>query len=301
MIRNGDGYVEFTVAEPHTFWLAGLNHRDDSTRYNDIDFAFRFNGAGNADVMENGVYQSGADTSYTTGDVFRVAIVGGRVQYSKNGRVLRESQQAPQYPLALDTALGTTGATVQNARIETNDRALARYDGGTDRFARLDSNDDGVISSNEWRGTRRAFDNHDLNRDGILTPRELPERDLAVVGTSGQSVRVDATQGWTRTGINVRAGDTITFDADGTVRLSGNANDSSGPAGIGRRAADAPMRDAPAGSLIARIGDSGPILVGDRRTIARAPVGGELYLTVNDDHLGDNSGEYRVNVAIGES
>lgn len=303
MIRAGDGYVEFTVAEGNTLWLAGLNHRDDSTRYNDIDFAFRFNGAGQADVMENGVYQSGGDTTYVSGDVFRVAVVGGKVQYSRNGRVLRESQQNPQYPLVLDTALGSTGATVQNARIETNDRVLTRYDGPSDRFARLDANDDGVISSNEWRGSRRAFDEHDLNRDGILTPRELPTGEAGSIATSGQIVRVDPAQGWTRTGLSVRAGDTIAFDAEGTVRLSGDPGDTAGPAGTrsGRRATHAPMRDAPAGSLIARIGDSGPILVSDRRTIARAPVSGELYLTVNDDHLLDNTGEYRVTVTIGQS
>jgi hypothetical protein len=300
MIQAGDGYVEFTVGEGNTFWLAGLNHRDDSTRFNDIDFAFRFNGAGQADVMENGVYQSGGDTTYTAGDVFRVAVVAGKVQYSKNGRLLRESQQTPQYPLVLDTALGSAGATVQNARIETNERAFARYDTASDRFARLDANSDGVISASEWRGSRRGFDERDVNRDGVLTPRELLPGDAGAVGTSGQTVRVDAAQPWTRTGLYVRAGDTITFDAEGTVRLSRNPDDTTGPAGSrsGRRAAEAPIRDAAAGSLIARIGDSGPILVGNQRTIARAPVSGELYLGVNDDHLLDNSGEYRVTVTI---
>lgn len=303
VIRTGDGYVEFTVAEPNTFWLAGLNHDDNGTRYNDIDFAFRFNGAGQADVMENGVYQSGGDTTYASGDVFRVAVVGGRVQYSKNGRLLRESRQTPQYPLVLDVALGSTGATIQNARIETNERALTRYDSASDRFARLDANNDGVISSNEWPGSRRAFNDRDLNRDGILTPRELLTGDAGAVGTSGQTVRVDAAQGWTRTGLYVRAGDTITFDAEGTVRLSRDPDDTAGPAGSrsGRRAADGPMRDAAAGSLIARIGDSGPILVGNQRTIAHAPVSGELYLAVNDDHLLDNTGEYRVTITIGQS
>jgi len=126
--------------------------------------------------------------------------------------------------------------------------------------------------------------------------------DAGAVGTSGQTVRVDAAQGWTRTGLHVRAGDTVTFDAEGTVRLSRDPDDTAGPAGsrTGRRAADGPMRDAAAGSLIAKIGDSGPILVGNQRTLARAPVSGELYLAVNDDHLLDNSGEYRVTITIGQ-
>ena len=49
------------------------------------------------------------------GDVFRVAVVGGRVQYSRNGLLLRESANVPRYPLLLDTSLGSTSATVRDA------------------------------------------------------------------------------------------------------------------------------------------------------------------------------------------
>src|SRR5439155_8733099 len=62
-ISTGDGYVEFTVAETDTFWMAGLSHGDDDTSFADIDFGFRFNGGGWADVLEHGVYQSGGDTA----------------------------------------------------------------------------------------------------------------------------------------------------------------------------------------------------------------------------------------------
>src|SRR4030095_8650666 len=70
--------------------------------------------AGMADVLENGVYQNGGDTPYTTGDVFRVAIVGGRIQYSKNGILLLEEQRTITYPVLLDASLETLGATIQN-------------------------------------------------------------------------------------------------------------------------------------------------------------------------------------------
>lgn len=116
-LSEGDGYVEFTVGEAGTFWLAGLGHGNADTTFGDIDFAFRFNGAGWADVLESGVYQSGGDTPYAAGDVFRVAVKGGRVQYFRNGVFLRESQQAPPYPLLLDTSLGSLGATIRNARL----------------------------------------------------------------------------------------------------------------------------------------------------------------------------------------
>jgi hypothetical protein len=116
-LLQGDGYVEFSVGETTTLWAAGLSQGNTDTTYGDIDFAFLFNGGGWASVYENGVYQNGGDTPYATGDVFRVAVVAGKIQYSINGRLLLESQTAPQYPLMLDTSLFTLGATVVNARI----------------------------------------------------------------------------------------------------------------------------------------------------------------------------------------
>jgi hypothetical protein len=136
MIPSGDGYVEFTVGEPDTLWGAGLNSFNESTWYNDLDFAFRFNGNGKADIIESGSYQPGDDISYKAGDVFRVALVHGRVQYLKNGELLRESRRLPHYPLALDVALVSAGATIMNARIAA-DQELIRAEPQHDRFASL--------------------------------------------------------------------------------------------------------------------------------------------------------------------
>lgn len=74
-------------------------------------------------------------------------------------------------------------------------------------------------------------------------------------------------------------------------------NDTASPAGSQRLAPDAPLRQRPAGTLIARIGNSAPIPVGAGRTIT-ARGGGRLFFGVNDDYLGDNSGEFRVLVTI---
>ncbi len=113
---EGDGYVEFTVGEATTFWMAGLSHGNTDTTFTDIDFGLRFNGSGWADVLEAGIYQGG-DTPYAAGDVFRIAVVAGRVRYFKNGMFLRESAQTPAYPLLLDSSLGSMGATIHNATI----------------------------------------------------------------------------------------------------------------------------------------------------------------------------------------
>jgi hypothetical protein len=111
-----DGYVEFTVGELNTMWSAGLSHGNDDTTYSDIDFGFRFNGAGYADILENGIY-AGGDTTYAPGDVFRISIANGRVEYSQNGRYLTESARVPQMPLLLDSSLLSMGATIRSAVI----------------------------------------------------------------------------------------------------------------------------------------------------------------------------------------
>lgn len=300
MIRAGDGYVEFTVGETNTFWLAGLGHRDTSTRYDDIEFAFRFNGAGRADVMESGVYKGG-DTAYAAGDVFRIAVIGGRVQYARNGRVLLESQKAPVYPLMLDTALGTVGATIESARIDTNPRDFTDLEDG--EFTRLDSDDDGVVSPDEWRGPLRGFRQRDLNADGVLTRREMfldDEGGLGEGGLATADIFVSVRERWTDTGLNIEAGDTVTIVGDGIVQLSADRSDTADPSGSlsGRRALNALLPRSPAGGLIARIGNSEPMFIGDLRVIRRVASNGRLYLGVNDDHLDDNRGQYRVTVTI---
>ncbi len=49
--------------------------------------------------------------------------------------------------------------------------------------------------------------------------------------------------------------------------------------------------------MIARIGNGEPLFVGADSTV-RANASGLLYFGVNDDYLGDNSGEVRVNIRL---
>jgi hypothetical protein len=159
----------------------------------------------------------------------------------------------------------------------------------------MDRNRDGVLTWNEWRGSRRTFAQHDANGDGQVSAREVAE--ISGAPTSGGLVRLDARDQWTDTGVVVRAGDQVMFNATGTVQLSGGQGDVAGPAGAytGRSATQAPLPSVPAGALIGRIGHGRPFAIGDQRSI-RVPDSGRLYLGVNDDYLGDNSGEFRVNI-----
>jgi Ca2+-binding EF-hand superfamily protein len=168
-----------------------------------------------------------------------------------------------------------------------------------EQFVALDFNGDGAIALNEWQWSRRSFDRLDSNRDGRLSRAEFDT--TSPIGTSGTSapIIVASTNRWTDTGIWVRAGDMITFNATGTIEMTGESGDPADPTGsrTGRRAPGAPLPNEPAGILLARIGSANPVAVG-RSNQLRAAVDGRLYLGVNDDHLADNHGEFRVTVSI---
>jgi hypothetical protein len=99
--------------------------------------------------------------------------------------------------------------------------------------------------------------------------------------------------------VYVREGEAVRIASAGTVQLSADAADTSSPggAGSGRRAPSAPLPDRPAGALIARIGNGPPLFVGAESSL-RANASGLLYLGVNDDHLADNRGEFRVTIDL---
>jgi hypothetical protein len=114
-IASGDGYVEFTASETTTYRAAGLSNGSTGTSLSDIDFAIFLAPGSWASVREKGVWK--VDTQYTAGSVFRVAVVGGRVQYSNNGAVFYTSTAQPTYPLLVDTSLWSLNATITNAII----------------------------------------------------------------------------------------------------------------------------------------------------------------------------------------
>jgi len=117
-----------------------------------------------------------------------------------------------------------------------------------------------------------------------MTPADVP----------AGGVRVPATAAWVSTGITVRQGDVVSFDATGEVQLSDNAADRARVAGTTRTAPLAPLPGANAGALIGRIGSDGrPFGIGDQTTLTM-PETGVLYLAVNDDERRDNAGEFIV-------
>ncbi|PYT09041.1 MAG: hypothetical protein DMF60_03375 [Acidobacteria bacterium] len=112
-IVSGDGYVELTAGAGAKIRFCGLTHTVSGTQFTAIDFAIKLTEFGVAEVRENNAYQS--EISYTSSDVFRVAVQGGVVKYSKNGAVFYTSGSAPSYPLRVDATFIHLSGTVNNA------------------------------------------------------------------------------------------------------------------------------------------------------------------------------------------
>lgn len=141
-------------------------------------------------------------------------------------------------------------------------------------------------------------DNAVAATSGTQTPSPAPATESRP-GTGGGIV-VPAQQGWTSTGIAVRRGEWITFNTTGEIRLTTDAADVSGAAGspANRTAANAPLPSTPIGALIGRVGNSSPFVIGNQ-TRVQMPAAGVLFVGINDDHLADNAGEFRVEIQGG--
>lgn len=114
------------------------------------------------------------------------------------------------------------------------------------------------------------------------------------------SVRVSANQQWTATNITIGRGDRVLFTPDGEIQLSGDADDKASANGSlkGRNAANAPMPGVLAGALIGRIGNGAPFAIGNQNVPLPMTGEGSLWLGINDDALGDNTGSLVVRIAV---
>lgn len=114
------------------------------------------------------------------------------------------------------------------------------------------------------------------------------------------SIRVPANQQWTATNMMVRRGDRVLFTAEGEIQLSGDADDKASAAGSlkGLTAANAPLPAVLAGALIGRIGNGAPFAIGNQSLPLPMPGEGPLWLGINDDAVGDNSGALVVRVIV---
>ena len=148
------------------------------------------------------------------------------------------------------------------------------------------------------RDVRRIY----LNPDSARTAFRY--RGTTAVGTSGQAapapgaVRVEANQQWTDAGVDVRAGDLVSFQGAGQIAFGQGGGMTAGVDGKSdMRSPNYPVSAMPAGGLIGRVGNSAPFPIGGNQQPIRMPANGRLMLGVNDNELSDNSGFFSVVVS----
>ena len=141
---------------------------------------------------------------------------------------------------------------------------------------------------------RRLYLKPDNARTSFFGTGQSPAAAAGTVLEPG-AVRVDAVQQWNSTGINVRAGDSLSFRATGRVSFGQGAAQTAGPDGNDSlRGGTYPVPAMPVGGLIGRVGNSAPFPIGSNTQPIRMPANGTLMLGVNDAEVGDNSGFFSV-------
>jgi hypothetical protein len=225
--------------------------------------------------------------------------------------------------------LGGVGFTIrvngQERQIPTNDVAAINFAGGAlsdADWAKLTDGRQVVILKNGQTVHGQLFDIGGTSPLKITFKTDSGDREFSsneigqivlarpanAVATSGSQLApatgpgivVAGNRQWTATGITVRKGDRLTLNTTGEVQLSTDANDIASPAGSksARYATGAALPRVLAGALIGRIGNGAPFGIGPASLIV-APESGQLFLGVNDDEVGDNKGEFRVEVTNG--
>jgi len=119
VLAAGDGSFELTASETSTARMIGLSSSDFDQSWRTLDFALYLSPVGDLAIYERGVYR-GSVGSYATGDVLRVAVESGLVTYWNGGVLLYSSLAIPVFPLAVDTALYTPGATLTDVVVSGN-------------------------------------------------------------------------------------------------------------------------------------------------------------------------------------
>ena len=169
---------------------------------------------------------------------------------------------------------------VRNGQIEFEER---RSFGGT-RTVRFDRDE---VDRIDFENNRYTSNNNSNSNSSSNTTDGRPS------GMRERQVIVSGDVAWNDSGVDVRAGQTIYFEAQGRVRWGQNRQD--GPAGERNSPSNPnrPMGNRNAAALIGKIGND-MFFIGDETGPVRMRAAGRLYLGVNDDVLTDNSGNFRV-------
>jgi len=192
---SGDAFVEFTARQSDSERSCGLNNSNEIHQStSDINFAIKLTSTKKANVVENGVVK--AKVKYKAGNVFRVAVESGVVNYYKNGSVFYTSTAAPVFPLLVNASLVNTMASVDNvmvsaaqmgAVISISPAKASLIGGATLQFTALVTG--GVDTSVTWSATGGS-----ITSGGLYTaPNAVGTYTVKVAYTSNPNISASAT------------------------------------------------------------------------------------------------------------
>jgi hypothetical protein len=120
------------------------------------------------------------------------------------------------------------------------------------------------------------------------------------VDTFSKTIAVSGKMQWTDTQIDLKSGDRLSVEAEGTVYA--NATVFCGPDGVPGRPDWKEkynlLKTANHESLIGKIGESGQIFFVGKSLDMNADTTGRLFLGVNDNDVANNKGEFKVKITI---
>lgn len=192
----------------------------------------------------------------------------------------------------------------QESQIKSGQHAVVLTDGSiiTGRLSDIGGSTPLKITMDTPSG-QRDFGSNQIRAIHFVRPSSTSSTGTSGSGSvagipSGSGIVVPGNQTWVDTGITVREGQQVTFNARGEVQLSNDRSDRANPSGSlkGRKPAGGPLPGELAGALIGRIGPMAPFGVGGGTQTIRMPASGRLFLGINDDQVADNQGGFRVQV-----
>jgi hypothetical protein len=230
----------------------------------------------------------------------------------------------PYDDIAVIEFVGGTPSAAELDRLPRTDRPaelqrdmIAFKDGHTVHGKLHDVIDDAeTISFDAGRGDRQRYASRDIARmycnggaaRGVYhvapapptpappPPKPAAEQDKPLPG----SIRIEATRDWTDTGVAVKKGQRVAFEAVGTIYFGADDNMKAGPDGSAavnaRQRRGLPVPEMGIGGLVGRVDEGEPFPIGSNTNPIVMPATGRVYLGVNDGNLDDNTGFFRVKV-----
>jgi hypothetical protein len=231
-------------------------------------------------------------------------LTGEVVQMAADGVTLRTGQQDRTYPInavaAIEYVPGPVTAETR-AKLDAGKPVVVLRNGTVidGRLVGITKETPRRFSIDTAAGPHAVMSNeiaqvylHSLPAAVSLAPGAI-----AHVVEGGQhlgGIAVPAKEPWTPTAVTVRAGEKVRFSATGDIHVNQTTTSTvTGAAGT-TPASSFPVRTAPAGTLIGRIGNGQPFVIGGAAQPLTMPESGPLFLGINDDRFDDNTGQFMV-------